>query len=58
LDGLALREINTFIDGMMINFASPQDLLSYVEKSFSDPDPTGTARQELHELKESENFSA
>jgi hypothetical protein len=58
LDGVALRQIATFIDGINIHFASPDELLEHLEISFSDPDPTGRARRELHELKETKDFAA
>jgi hypothetical protein len=58
LDGAALRQIATIIDGINIDFASPDELLKYLETSFSDPNPTGTARRELHELKQTKNSSA
>jgi hypothetical protein len=58
LDGAALHQIATFINGVNIDFASPEALLTYLETSFGDPDPTGTARHELHELKQTKDFSA
>jgi hypothetical protein len=58
LDGAALRQIATFINGVNIDFDSPEALLTYLETSFGDPDPTGTARRELHELKQTKDFSA
>jgi hypothetical protein len=51
LDGAALRQIANFIHGINNDFASLQVLLTYQDTSFGDPDPTGTARHELHELK-------
>jgi hypothetical protein len=45
LDGAALRQIATFIDRINIDFASPDELLDYLETSFGDPDPTATARR-------------
>jgi hypothetical protein len=58
LDRAALRQIATFINRTTINFVSPQALLTYLETSFGNPDPIGTARRELHELKQSKHFSA
>jgi hypothetical protein len=58
LEGAALRQIATFVDGVTIKFASPTALMEYLETSFGDPDPTGTARRELHELKQGKDFSA
>jgi hypothetical protein len=58
LDVAALRQIATFIDGTTIIFATPQELLEYLDTSFGDPDPNGTARGELHEGKQSMDFSA
>jgi hypothetical protein len=56
LDGAALRQITTFINGININFASSKALLTYLETSFGDPDPSGTARREIHELKQIKTF--
>jgi hypothetical protein len=57
-DGAAHRQIANFIDGININFAFPDELLEYLETSFGDPNPTGTARRELHELKQTKDFAA
>jgi len=58
LDGAALRQVATFISGTDIDFDSPVELREYLETSFGDPDPNGTARQELHELKQMKDFGA
>jgi hypothetical protein len=58
LEGVALRQIATFVDGATFNFDSPVGLMEYLETSFGDPDPTGTARRELYELKQGKDFSA
>jgi hypothetical protein len=50
LDSAALLQIATFIDGINIDFASPDELLEYMETSFGDPDPTGMTRCELYEF--------
>jgi hypothetical protein len=58
LEGAALRQIATFVDGASINFDSPIGVMEYLETSFGDPDPTGTARRELNQLEQGEDFSA
>jgi hypothetical protein len=58
LEGAALRQIATFVTEERVNFDSTVALLEYMETSFGDPDTIGTARRELHELKQKTDFSA
>src|SRR5260221_2786272 len=58
LEGAALRQIAAFVTGAAVNVESPAALLTYLETSFGDPDPIGTARRELHELKQTKDFGA
>jgi hypothetical protein len=58
LEGAALRQIATFVTGATVNFESPAALLTYLETSFGDPDPIGTARRELHDLRQTKDFGA
>jgi hypothetical protein len=52
LDGVSLHQIASFIRGATVDFDSSTELLTYLETFFGHLDPTGTARHELHELKQ------
>lgn len=60
LEGAALEQVrHTVLPSGLTTWTSAEQLITALETAFGDPDPTGTARRELHQLRQGKrDFSA